>query len=234
MLCLRSSLWAGKHLTWAVLPNLSANKQRPALSLYLRNTGGPMWMWSPSFQHVVCFQQQGWVCTLNGEPSWQLSCRNRHGTVQWESEHWMFHMGSPLWPSRAILPWLHLLPRYEARLLCQWFYQFLISASTLLHMLCEIQSSTSKGSLPLKGCMLPACKHCSDLIKFDFLISVVKPVLCLWANMAGISISMCIWPHINASQSDIWIFLPCTFSLFFLYRPSHFYALLILFTLIRS
>lgn len=82
----------------------------------------------------------------------------------------------------------------------QWFYQFLISPSALLHMLCEIQSSTSKGSLPLKGRMLSACKHRSDLIKFDFLISVVKPVLCLWANMAGISISTCIWPNINASQ----------------------------------
>lgn len=85
----------------------------------------------------------------------------------------------------------------------QWFYQFLISPSALLHMLCEIQSNTSKGSLPLKGCMLPACKHCSDLIKFDFLISVVKPGLCLWANMAGISISMWIWPNINTSQNQV-------------------------------
>lgn len=85
----------------------------------------------------------------------------------------------------------------------QRFYQFLIFPSALLHMLCEIQSSTSKGNFAFEGCMLSACKHCSDLIKFDFSISVVKPVLCLWANMAGTSISMCIWPNINASQKQV-------------------------------
>lgn len=114
--------------------------------------------------------------------------------------------------------------------------QFWISISALLHMLCEIESSASKRSLPLKGCMSPACKCCSDLIKLDFIIGVVKLVWFLWANNdwqehLSVLTTSC---QQNPSASDIGISFHSPFSCFFLYLTSDFYALFPLFALIDS
>lgn len=192
------------------------NKELPALSAP-KLQGGPMRMWSPSLQHAACFQQQGQMCTLNGHSSWELCCGNGGSA----STGAVSVLGAPhditamcrysrsrnaLWrplPLPAAQMWGKTVMTQPYRGTYQQTYQFLISLSALLHMPCEIQSSASKGSLPLKDCMLPACKHCSDLIKLDFIISVVKPVWFLWANTAGVSTSTCIWTDINTVHKRV-------------------------------
>lgn len=153
--------------------------------------GSPVRTWSPSLQHVARFQQQGRVCTLSeGNPEWQL-CRRNGDRARTGSSTWYRHHGQ-LEPSSygdTCCPDV----REDLHQPYRGTFQRSISLSALLQMPCEIQSSASKGSLPLKSCMLRACKRCSDLIKLDFIISVVQPVWCWWANTTGVNTAMCKW-----------------------------------------
>lgn len=177
--------WETPHLGSSAKACLRNKDQRARTTPEIQD--GPMWMWRLNLQRVACFQQEGQVWHRMGTPAdnsggastgrvWVLG--DPRGVTATVSSS-----PPPVAPPAAQI-WGKTFTTQPYRGTYQQAYQFLMSLSALLHMPCEIQSSASKGILPLKGCMLPACKRCSDLIKLDFLISVVKPVRCLWANTA--------------------------------------------------